>query len=652
MSTSTFLEVEAKFAVSATSVVPDLTRLTGVDSIAATKTHRMSAVYYDTADLRLTRSRITLRRREGGDDDGWHLKLPGIAGRLEIHAPLGEPVDGRFDVPEEIASQVRALVRWEQLNPIAQVDNERVELTLAAADGTPVAEFCDDHVSAWSLLPGGAHSSWREWEVELVGDSPATAVGNPLLLSATQLLVGAGARVSSSPSKLAMALGDSASSAELPPFLLDADIDPESPAAAVIAALKLNRDKLHEYDPRVRRDEWDSIHQMRVATRELRSHMETFDGILGGAELKHIESELKLLAGMLGYARDAEVVEERFLRLLDSEDSDVLDETTREHLQHDMGEEYRRAHRRVVATLNSDRYLDLLDAIDALLADPPVAGAHAYMPVPQEEIAEPVTEEEAAAELQSIIETVEDEGVIDEDRSELLRSALDFSDISASEAMTARVDMVAIDIDDDWDEIVRIINDSSYSRLPVYSGSVDNIIGFLYLNRFFKAMMDGRPDDLRAQLIPPCFVYKTTRLPDVLAKLRREQKHLAVVTDEFGGTLGVITMEDVLEELVGDIWDETDEVENEVVARPDGGYELGGAMTLSDFLELLDWNEDALDDADSTTVGGWTLERFGTFPKPGDSFRYENLTVTVLAMDGRRVERVLVQPDPPEDRDE
>ena len=247
-------------------------------------------------------------------------------------------------------------------------------------------------------------------------------------------------------------------------------------------------------------------------------------------------------------------------------------------------------------------------------------------------------EEAASQELQSIIETAEDEDVLDEDRSELLRSALDFSDISASEAMTARVDMVAIDIDDDWDEIVRIINDSSYSRLPVYSGSVDNIIGFLYLNRFFKAMMDGRPDDLRAQLIPPCFVYKTTRLPDVLAKLRREQKHLAVVTDEYGGTLGVITMEDVLEELVGDIWDEKDVVENEVVTRPDGGYELDGAMTLSDFLELLDWNEDALDDADSTTVGGWTLERFGTFPKVGDSFRYENLTVTVLAMDGRRVE--------------
>lgn len=404
MSTSTFLEVEAKFAVPSTAVVPDLTRLEGVDSIASTKTHRLSAIYYDTADLRLTRSKITLRRREGGDDDGWHIKLPGVGGRLEIHAPLGEMVNGRYEVPEDIVAQVRALVRREELHPIAQVDNERVESTLASADGTPVAEFCDDHVSAWSLLQGGAHTAWREWEIELSGETPATTVGNPLLLSASQVFVSAGARVSSSPSKLAMALGDSGSSAPLPPFLVNADVDPESPAAAVIAALKLNRDKLHEYDPKVRRDEWDSVHQMRVATRELRSHMETFNGILGGEELEYIESELKLLAGMLGYARDAEVVEERFLRLLDSEDSDVLDETTREHLRHDMGEEYRRAHRRVVATLNSDRYLDLLDAIDALLADPPVAGAHAYMPVPQEEIAEPVTEEEAAADLEMVAE--------------------------------------------------------------------------------------------------------------------------------------------------------------------------------------------------------------------------------------------------------
>lgn len=402
MSTRTFLEVEAKFAVVDAAVVPDLTRLVGVEAIASTRTHRMSAIYYDTQDLRLTRSRITLRRREGGSDDGWHLKLPGDGGRLEIQADLGEPVGGLYRVPEEILSHVRTLVRRAELNPIAQVDNERVESILTDAEGSPLAEFCDDHVSAWSLLPGGSHSSWREWELELAGDTPGTEAGATLVQSATQLFVSAGARVSSSPAKLVMALGDSAYQAPLPPFLIDADIDPDSPAAAVIQALKINRDKLHEYDPKVRRDEWDSVHQMRVATRELRSHMETFNGILGGEELEHIEAELKLLAGVLGHARDAEVVEERFLSLLDSEDSDVLDETTREHLRNDMGEEYRRAHRRVILTLDSDRYLDLLDSIDQLLADPPVVGAHAHAAAPPEE--EPAVDLEIIDDGETVVE--------------------------------------------------------------------------------------------------------------------------------------------------------------------------------------------------------------------------------------------------------
>ena len=128
-----------------------------------------------------------------------------------------------------------------------------------------------------------------------------------------------------------------------------------------------------EYDPRVRRDEWDSVHQMRVATRELRSHLQTFHGIVVGPEIKRLESDLKELASMLGVARDAEVVEERWQNLLASEDSDVLDDATREHISHDMGRDYRRAHRRVIAALDSDQYLDLLDALDAFLANPPVA---------------------------------------------------------------------------------------------------------------------------------------------------------------------------------------------------------------------------------------------------------------------------------------
>lgn len=375
MSTRTFLEIEAKFAVAEQATVPDLTRLTGVSAITETRTHNLSAIYYDTEDLRLTRAKITLRRRSGGKDDGWHLKLPGTDARLEVHAPLEEPVDGQFRVPEDLQEQVRSLIRTAPLLPIAQVDNQRAESVLATEDGSPVAEFCDDHVTAWSLLPGGEQTSWREWEIELAGELPGTRAGEKLMQAATPLLIGAGARVSSSPSKLVAALGESLATAPLPLSHAEADLEEDSPATAVIEALKLNRDKLLEYDPKVRRDEWDSVHQMRVATRELRSHLETFEGILGGAGLQHIESELKLLAQVLGAARDAEVVEERFLYLLDSEDSDVLDETTREHLREDMGTEYRKAHRRVVATLNSGRYLELLDAIDHLLAHPPVLGA-------------------------------------------------------------------------------------------------------------------------------------------------------------------------------------------------------------------------------------------------------------------------------------
>ena len=267
-------------------------------------------------------------------------------------------------------------------------------------------------------------------------------------------------------------------------------------------------------------------------------------------------------------------------------------------------------------------------------------------------------EDAASQELQSIFETAEDEDVIDEDRSELLQAALDFSDVMASEAMTARVDMVAIDIDDDWSEIREILNSTPYSRLPVYEDSVDNIIGFLYLNRLFREQVDTLlesgaeqpPADLRSLLIEPCFVYKTTKLPQVLSELRRQKKHLAVVTDEYGGTLGVITMEDVLEQLVGEIWDETDTVETEVVARESGEYELDGDMVISDFLELLEWDEDAIE-TESATVGGWTLERFGAFPLPGDSFEADGLHVTVLAMDNLRVERVLVRKLPDETED-
>ena len=257
-------------------------------------------------------------------------------------------------------------------------------------------------------------------------------------------------------------------------------------------------------------------------------------------------------------------------------------------------------------------------------------------------------EDAAAMELSSIIETAEDEDVLDEDRSELVQAAIEFSDVMAYEVMTARVDVVALDIDDDWNELLATIGSAPYSRIPVYEDSIDNVIGVLYLNHFLKALTDEKNPDIRSMLMPPCYVYKTMKMPAVLSELRRAKQHLAVVTDEYGGTLGVLSMEDVLEQLVGEIWDDTDEVEEEIVERPDGQYELDGDMVISDFLELVGIKEKDFE-ADSETVGGWTIEMFGAFPKVGDSFRYEDMSVTVLEMDGLRVEKVLVKKLPPEE---
>lgn len=249
-----------------------------------------------------------------------------------------------------------------------------------------------------------------------------------------------------------------------------------------------------------------------------------------------------------------------------------------------------------------------------------------------------------AEELSTIIETVENEGVIDADRSELLQAALDFSEISARDVMTARVDVIGLDIEDSWEELLATIENSVYSRLPVYQDSLDNVIGVLYLNHFFKALLDA-PDgivDIRSIMMKPCFVYKTVKLPAVLEELRRHKMQLAIVTDDYGGTTGIITMEDVLEEIVGDIWDETDVVEPDVVERDDGRYELDGDMNIDDFLELVERN-DAGFETEADTISGWTLEGFGGFPSVGDTLERDGFRITVLNMDGLRVDRVLVE---------
>ena len=259
-------------------------------------------------------------------------------------------------------------------------------------------------------------------------------------------------------------------------------------------------------------------------------------------------------------------------------------------------------------------------------------------------------EDAAVEELQSIIETAEDEAVLDEERSELIQAALGFDDVSVSEVMTARVDIVAVDIKDGWEAIYAAACESNYSRIPVFEGSIDNVVGVLFLNRFFKALADKGRVNVRSLLMPPCYVYKATKLPTVLETLRKAKQHLAVVTDEYGGVCGIVTMEDVLEQLVGEIWDETDEIEDEVVERAEGVWELDGDMSIGDFTELLELNEEEFE-TESATVGGWTLEKFGSFPEEGAMLRWENLTLTVLKMDGLRVEKILIRREIPAEND-
>ncbi|MGZ7497074.1 CYTH and CHAD domain-containing protein [Corynebacterium sp. ZY180755] len=372
MSISQQLEVEAKFALTDESLsVPDFTAIDHVHEVAESNIFQLSAVYYDTEDLRLTRSKITLRRRVGGKDEGWHIKLPARDGRLELHHDLTDGDEGI--VPPDLLTNVASIVRGKELKPIARVDNERHETLMADKNGVIVAEFCDDHVSTWSYLPGGKEQSWREWEIEATRAAQDHGIAGTIIASASSLLIKQGAHTSDSPSKLVMALGDSINNA--PATFTMAELDEDSPAYAVLSALKRNRDKLIEFDPKVRRDEWDSIHQMRVATRELRSHMQTFEGILTGDEYAKVEADLKVLAGILGRARDAEVVADRFLKLLDNEKTGALDEDAKQHLREDMTKKYRFEHSRVVKILNNPRYFQLLDNLDEILSNPPLAPA-------------------------------------------------------------------------------------------------------------------------------------------------------------------------------------------------------------------------------------------------------------------------------------
>lgn len=276
-----------------------------------------------------------------------------------------------------------------------------------------------------------------------------------------------------------------------------------------------------------------------------------------------------------------------------------------------------------------------------------------------DEDAPTVTEEE----LSSIIETVEEEGVIDEDKGELLQSTLDFRDTTVEELMTPRIDMVFFDITDSPEEITAILDASKYSRIPVYENTVDNVIGILYLNHYYKKVAEKEApldeQDFRGLLMQPCFLHKTMKLPAALSMMRERKMHLAIIVDEFGGTMGLVTMEDILEELVGDIWDETDEIISEITQTGENTYEVMGDMNIDDFFQELDFEPADDFSCEYSTVGGWAIEMLNADPHVGDSFTYSvpsdeeaedeestaekpELVVVVASMDDMRVTKLTV----------
>lgn len=241
-------------------------------------------------------------------------------------------------------------------------------------------------------------------------------------------------------------------------------------------------------------------------------------------------------------------------------------------------------------------------------------------------------------ELKYIVESIEEEGVLEESESEMVRSALDFDETTAEEILTPRVDITFISIDDSPEKIKDIIIENRYSRIPVYEGTVDHVVGILHTRDYLERLADGKAPDVKELMQPPYFVFKTQQLSKILSAFKRTKIHLAVVTDEYGGTLGIVTMEDILEELVGEIWDEHDEIVENVRKLGENNYDINCAMDLDEFFDMFD----ITDETDSSTLNGWVMEHLGRIPDVGDKFSAHGLEITIKAADGRRVNEINV----------
>ena len=267
-----------------------------------------------------------------------------------------------------------------------------------------------------------------------------------------------------------------------------------------------------------------------------------------------------------------------------------------------------------------------------------------------------VSDSEAVSEddFENIIDIVEDEGVLDEEQCDLLQNALDFDDVLAYEIITHRVDLDAIDIRDPYEVNIKKCCETTFSRLPVFEHNADNIIGVLHLNHFYKKFVDGKKVNIRELLLPVTYVHKTMPLPDVLDKMRENKSHMVVVLDEYGGTMGIVTLEDVMEQLVGEIWDESDEIEREFIEVGENKYEADGDMRVYDFFDEfdIDIEDEESFENDSATVGGWAQTMLDGEVEEGVEFTFENLVITVLKVDGIRIEKIGVEIIPCDDEDQ
>ena len=244
-------------------------------------------------------------------------------------------------------------------------------------------------------------------------------------------------------------------------------------------------------------------------------------------------------------------------------------------------------------------------------------------------------------ELEEMVESIEEDGIIDEDQSELLKSAIAFKETEAYEIMTPRVDMVAIDIEDGEKKILASDNIFKHSRIPIYKGSIDNIIGMLPTKAVLRSMLAAKPVNIASLMYDVQFVPRSMGISEILKLMKKSKNHIVIVIDEFGGTDGLLTMEDILEELVGEMWDETEKIHESYRKVKRNQYLVDGSLNVEDFFDLV--KVDMPEDVDYTSVGGWVLDKLHRFAKVGDHFRYENLTIEVVEVTEFTVEKILVR---------